>query len=336
MIIPDFSSTSNRGWSIPSHLSVEQDADWSEATSFDPRYRVDACSFDLPLTSETLFTLSRGPFCAGTLSIIQSEEASTSDVIQVDVAVQYLDRYVLEHYVKVCRVAAGDGEYGVGIFTRGPRHIPNYNIHLRFDVVINLPKTSEPLHVKNLETAMPLFSHTVGDLAKTVIFDSVSLRGANTPIHVKSLSALTAKIETSNSPIEGSFTASLSLALLTTNARIKANVLLQNDPVIEYSELIMTTANGPIDGTIALTSTEQSSGKFKITANSALSGVNLDLTSAPENSAVYLAARTAMAPASVRMCKTFEGAFLVTTSMAQAMVATSIPSADPSGRGRER
>lgn len=127
-------------------------------------------------------------------------------------------------------------------------------------------------------------------------------------------------------------------------------MLLRNDSSRGgVSELSMTTANGyvlsrifrrdangvarrplhrPVDSVISLSSFNQPGGSsslgiggnFKIAGSTALGAVNLDVANAPERSCIHASAQTAMAPASVRMCETFEGQFGVSTSMGQAMV----------------
>lgn len=50
-----------------------------------------------------------------------------------------------------------------------------------------LPKASPgraSLHVKNLETDLPLFAHWTSNLADTVDFDTVSFKSSNMPIEV--------------------------------------------------------------------------------------------------------------------------------------------------------
>ena len=86
------------------------------------------------------------------------------------------------------------------------------------------------------ETELPLFDHTVGNLAETVEIRRLSLMGSNMPIVVtvsgstifmfsvlqlmlslKSLHAHHAKVVTSNSLVTGSFNASTSLELHTSH-----------------------------------------------------------------------------------------------------------------------
>lgn len=64
---------------------------------------------------------------------------------------------------------------------------PERHIYVDFEITVYLPEAvgGVPVHVKNLETDLPLFSHGVGDLARTVNFGKISLQSANEPIIVE-------------------------------------------------------------------------------------------------------------------------------------------------------
>jgi hypothetical protein len=70
-------------------------------------------SFDLPLSVESLFLISRGPQSGGSVEIATSSEQN-QDVVKVEVVVSYL-REDVRNDAKVCQVLADDG-IGVGIF----------------------------------------------------------------------------------------------------------------------------------------------------------------------------------------------------------------------------
>lgn len=77
---------------------------------------------------------------------------------------------------------------------------PKQEDHLRFDIAVRLPKAA-PLKIKDFETNLPVFEHTVGDLG-AVLFDKASLKGSSTPIAVKSIAAGSAlSLETSAAKI---------------------------------------------------------------------------------------------------------------------------------------
>lgn len=71
-------------------------------------------SFDLPLSAESLFLISRGPQSGGSVEITTSSEQD-QDVVKVEVVVSYVWEDV-RNDAKVCQVFADDGGIGVGIF----------------------------------------------------------------------------------------------------------------------------------------------------------------------------------------------------------------------------
>lgn len=56
---------------------------------------------------------------------------------------------------------------------------------LQFNITVHLPVGDSHLRINNFETDLPLFAHDVGDLASTVEFRHLSLKGSNMPIVVK-------------------------------------------------------------------------------------------------------------------------------------------------------
>jgi hypothetical protein len=70
-------------------------------------------SFDLPVSSKTLFLLARGAMSSGTVDITTSP--TLTDVAKVDVKVHYYHESAIEH-AKVCSIQRKRGEAGVGFF----------------------------------------------------------------------------------------------------------------------------------------------------------------------------------------------------------------------------
>ena len=116
-----------------------------------------------------------------------------------------------------------------------------------FDIRVHLPPgtAQQPQRITNLESNIGNFAHVLGDLADSVQFDSISLKGANEPIQAKvcappcspgtlltkdpqSLSADVAQIRTSNALIEGHYLTPNKLTLTTANGNIDAEVTLTN------------------------------------------------------------------------------------------------------------
>lgn len=71
-------------------------------------------SFELPLSYDTLFLLSRGSQSYGIVDVVTS--STPSDVAKVNVVVRYYDRGVRDVGAKVCLSKRPNNEIGVGIF----------------------------------------------------------------------------------------------------------------------------------------------------------------------------------------------------------------------------
>ncbi|KAF9043669.1 hypothetical protein BDP27DRAFT_1434903 [Rhodocollybia butyracea] len=70
-------------------------------------------SFQLPISSDLLFLVARGPLANGQVNIVQSEDQS--DHATVTVQTTYDEQHLLD-LVKICSLVAEEGENGVGIF----------------------------------------------------------------------------------------------------------------------------------------------------------------------------------------------------------------------------
>ena len=135
---------------------------------------------------------------------------------------------------------------------------------LEFHVTIRLPRLfrNEVFQVARLETNMPNFSQHIGDLRDQVRFRELSLKSSNSHISsqvrtsldfvldsteccVQSVRALSAEIITSNSRIVGSYEASQSLRLVTSNDAINVTAtLVHANPMAPAPMLRMFTSNG--------------------------------------------------------------------------------------------
>lgn len=127
-----------------------------------------------------------------------------------------------------------------------------------FDVKVHLPAgtSQNRLQVPNFETRLPNFAHILGDLGRTINFNRIALWGTNDRISAKvcrgspvirrnlnllqSVFATSGTFKSSNAPIDGIYTATDALELLTTNGAINTNVTLAD----ASSSLNMDTTNG--------------------------------------------------------------------------------------------
>ena len=133
---------------------------------------------------------------------------------------------------------------------------------LRFDVRLLLPvsQPGAPLRLNALRTDLPLFAHRVHDLGDTVYFNSIQLETGNTPVRVEvsihcgtagccspliwqSVQTLTGNniaLRTTNAAINGTFYASSSLTLETSNAAIVTRANLVNGAADEDGDALPT------------------------------------------------------------------------------------------------
>jgi hypothetical protein len=106
---------------IPHDLTLEhcvQSDEWSEPELAADGHLTSDSSFDLSLSSENLFVISRGHWSGGVLKVVTSPEQA-QDKATVHVEVKYY-REQIRDLAKVCYVTREEGETGVGIFVSLP------------------------------------------------------------------------------------------------------------------------------------------------------------------------------------------------------------------------
>jgi len=310
--------------------------------------------FELPIDSKTLFFLSRGVYSGGQVKVVTTDKES--DVATVKVHLDYL-RPGGPKIAKVCQFTRDDGENGIGIFTPNEPQFPRHH-GLRFYVTIKLPKSksSELLHIKKFETDLPNFTQVFRKVGKHVVFDDISLKGANGGILGGYLVAGKGSIETSNGPVSvdlssygpfyiashnggilGVFNVTGSLALKTLNERIKGVVFLNPDTE-GTATLDLITKNTVVNLDVALNAFHKDAkgGNFDISAITSNSPVSLRIREAPVDSTLFVNVSASHAPAELVLPPTYEGDFEVTTVRFWPTVLANPYIRDPSGEGRKR
>ncbi|KAK0459312.1 uncharacterized protein EV420DRAFT_1642284 [Desarmillaria tabescens] len=345
--VPDSDFPIPNGYTVRECIRGE---DWTSAGSgggFPGQQYSAHTSFDLPLKSETLFLLSQGSLSSGVVKVVTSP--ALTDVVRVDVAIQYYKRRVLD-YARVCLLARQEGENGVGVFTPRWFNNPSYQDRPYFDITVTIPEPSSTsaCNIKNFETDVQNFAQLFQDLENRVHFSQISLRGSNgpiqaeslqfdygkivtsnAPIQINSLDAIGADVRTTNSPIKGIFVASGSLVLKTSNAPIRVDVDL-GDMDTTKSTLELTTSNNIIEAGIKLFSPSSD-----VSAHTSNGPLEIKVLQSPVDSKVKLDARTSNAFAEVWLPPTYEGAYSLSTSHMQPSLLVEEMS-DPAGRGRRR
>lgn len=156
-------------------------------------------------------------------------------------------------------------------------------------------------------------------------------------------------LRTENSPIVGNFTATELLVLETRNSPVAVNVTLANDPekkgagdeedeLTDFSKLFIKTSNGPVYGNISLLATtkDHTGGKFLVDAFTNNSPLHIGFADAPVDSTLRFVGLTTHSPALAVMHPTFQGDFLVKSSLFGPKVDITQGLEDPKGEDRTR
>ncbi|KAF7350970.1 Ankyrin repeat family protein [Mycena sanguinolenta] len=293
----------NVTWTNTTRLSAEEEFVFSSDASF-----------ELQNPSSLLFLLSQGALSGGHLEVVSSSQS----VPVVLITARYHSRHVRDR-ANVCwmerKRATGEG---VGIFT--PTAFDGQTAEDRIDFAIKLllPSGSgSSLPIYNLETHLPSFSHAFDSLRNVLEFDHLVLHSQNEPITAKSLFARNATVQTSNALISGTFDASMSLKLLTSNAPIDATVNLRNQNIFTTSELVIQTRNAQLETDVNLMTSSASGqgGKFAVKAETSDGPLIMSFPASPTRSVLNLDAQTSNSAASVWLNHAFEGDFTLSSSM---------------------
>ena len=150
------------------------------------------------------------------------------------------------------------------------------------------------------------------------------------------------QFRTENNVIVGNFTASELLVLETRNSPIAVNVTLTNDPatseISDFSKLLIKTSNSPVYGNVSLLATtkEGTGGIFLVDAFTSNSPLHIDFADAPVDSTLRFSGSTSNSPAIAIMHPTFQGDFLVKSSLLGPKLDITQDVEDPKGEGRTR
>ncbi|CCM02999.1 uncharacterized protein FIBRA_05114 [Fibroporia radiculosa] len=296
-------------------------------------------SFELPLSADVLYLFARGSLSSGSVTYVQDTDWENNGTVRVDVAAKYGTRAVLDR-VSVCQLERQEGHSGIGILSPLNWHTSPFERFV-FDVTVYFPISPHisPLRIEAFETKLPSFSQRVGDLHGEVVFGTLSLQSSNSHISAESVYADRAMIRSSNSAIKGTFHASESLSLVTSNAQIIANITLGHNGANSAStQLTMRTSNGAIESDVNLISTSPSytGGSFNVSARTSNSHLTLDFPQSALDAHLDVDAKTSNGLATVSLNRAFEGPFVLQTSSARPIVQFNQHVEDPTDLHRKR
>ncbi|KAF8145188.1 hypothetical protein K438DRAFT_1782127 [Mycena galopus ATCC 62051] len=296
-------------------------------------------SFELPITADLLFFLSRGGV-SGHINIIKARVSPA--IVQVNVTAEYHKPDDLER-TKACRMGHAN-EHGVLIWA-GPRHPhdPTDN-SVRVSITVAVPSSTGVTLYKDLSTDLPLFSHTLDNFFMLflpwTVFEHIRLRASGADIQYGSLIARAAFIHTTNGKVEGLFSG-YELKVHASNSPIDSVALMQAESAGSEPRVELKTSNGEIKSTIRFLPSPEFPDNVVLRAVVQTSGASLAII-APVQSMEYktrffLDASTSGAPASVSLSPQYEGTYDLRTSLgAHVHIEEGEEVSDPAGKGRNR
>ncbi|KAI0263119.1 hypothetical protein BC834DRAFT_889159 [Gloeopeniophorella convolvens] len=238
----------------------------------------------------------------------------------------------------VCSLRRERGDYGTGIFLNG-RPGPRDKLDLRITVL--LPKShleADPVLVPRLETYLPQFYHTFGDLS-THTFGEISLLSQDAPIEMSTaLTAERARITARHGYIKARLNVFTSLEAKSVDSPIFVAVSAFNDGDGNPTDVHISTTNSHIIGQFALLSTraDRAGGGFNITALTSQSPLELRFTEQALNSDLTLNVHSSGAISDVYLHPAYEGTFELLSGGGPAHLDVDPKVRDPAGRGRTR
>ncbi|PIL33798.1 hypothetical protein GSI_04423 [Ganoderma sinense ZZ0214-1] len=298
-------------------------------------------TFLVPLSADLLHIWGRGALSHGTINFRPSTDRSIPEgSVRVDITPRDYSTEALQS-VNICLLEPAANQRSIGILTP-KKWWSTEKINFTVDVFFPVsPWKSAPLHVKAIETNLPLFTHVFSKLEGKVAFDSLKAYSSNMPIHGDYVDVESAKIVTSNARIDGKFRVSRSLELQTSNQHIDTEVVLDYDALSQgdaSTNLTLHNSNGLIHSKISLRTASPFGigGFYAVSASTQNGAVDLSFPEQPVDSTLTLSARTSNSPAMVRLNPAFEGQFELGTANGPVTFAPDKNVADPAHRGRTR
>ncbi|KJA28698.1 hypothetical protein HYPSUDRAFT_61555 [Hypholoma sublateritium FD-334 SS-4] len=329
-------------YEIPSDIVTNtciQGSEWTDGPDNGQHFKTARTSFEIPLSADNIFFVSRGSLSAGLIEFVTSAD-QPKDSVTVNVIAEYHREYIRD-LAKACLVSRDGNQQGVGLFTPiwpyGRRtHGREDSMHFTIEIVFpdfSDDKSAAP--VKSFETDVPNTAQFTKFLKSSKLsFESIVLKGTNAPIVVESLSAAAGSVTTTNAGIRGKFYTTTALLLKTSNSPIQVDVELHSNST--EPTLVAHTSNGVLDATLHLTSSVGSGGKFDISTATSNSPLSVVFQDAPLDSTVAFDGKTSNARAHAVLHPSYEGSFdIMTSNWFQANV-NLLPAADPSGKERKR
>ncbi|KAF8271095.1 hypothetical protein EI94DRAFT_1721330 [Lactarius quietus] len=308
-----------------SHLPSIPFGSWSQA------------SFSLPVDLDSLYLVAHGPLASGDLYVSESPEVKD---MSVKVFAHHRGSKALSR-AAACQLSRGDGQVGVGIFTRRRRFI-NWPIPsrdgLHFVIEVQLPASRNAIrYIPTFEADLPRFALNMDDIS-AFRFGDVSLKSTNNHINVQGAIASTFNVHSTNGGISGAFNTTNSLTIVTTNSPVAVRIGAVNERSKKPTKVLIRTTNGHIKADVSLISNSSSGtgGAFGVCAHTTNGPIDVVYDDSPVDSFLKFNAVSTNSPVRAVLHRAYEGTFALSTTNARAVLDRLPDTEDPSGQGRER
>ncbi|TRM69429.1 hypothetical protein BD626DRAFT_624788 [Schizophyllum amplum] len=271
----------------------------------------------------------------GALWVDMNPDTSATDIVLTVDVVASSD--YLRHMVHVCFGDSGN-DRGAAIYV--PSHLSSSD---SVDVQIHLLyPTSPSLEIKNLVTALPLYTQTFDNLSPSVAFDTLNVYGSRADIWCDSVRARKISVQTSLGSIGGNFNVTQSLKLDTIEAPITGNLTLTQVCGEEPTTVALYTGNSEINANVTLYAEVSNSNDpppaYMLDVKTFNDTLLLDIAYDPvtPNARLDLHAQNNLAESTVYLDPKFEGTFDVQTKLSSAEVWEGDTTSAESRHGQEQ
>lgn len=104
-------------YEIPSYIVTDtcvQGSEWTDGPDNGQHFKTSRTSFEIPLSADNIFFLSRGSLSAGFVELVTSSDQA-KDSVTINVIAEYHREYIRD-LAKACLVSRDGNQQGVGLF----------------------------------------------------------------------------------------------------------------------------------------------------------------------------------------------------------------------------
>ncbi|KAH7090924.1 hypothetical protein BKA62DRAFT_724633 [Auriculariales sp. MPI-PUGE-AT-0066] len=279
-----------------SSISNASDTKWRRLQPRTGSPLLGRAAIDLPITQRgSLLIFTRGE-ASGEIILRNGDNAS----VNVDVSWEPRLYRATNQLFQVCgNIDGPSGRFGGALHVVTPGSSAPGLLDRRMRVVVTV--TLPPGRMDSFGTDTMNYAHQI-NLDDQVSLREFYLRGWNSSVNSKGLSADVIDVHTMSAPLTGNYKAAHSLTLRTTNADIKAELSI-GSPFASSSLIDLHTSRGDISGSVQL----RSSPEFGVKLKTDDGIINFKFATVPLGAALDVSAETKNATGWLILPSSYEG-----------------------------